>query len=68
MRFRLNKLYLFIFLFIFFVSCATTSKNTPSGVYVGEATGEIGIVNNWKNPNFKGGKTTKIVAERLCIC
>lgn len=63
MRFRLNKLYLFIFLFIFFVSCATTSKNTPSGVYVGEATGEIGIVNNWKNPNFKGGKTTKIVAE-----
>ena len=30
---------------------------------VGEDTGEIGVINNWKNPDFKGGKTTKIVAE-----
>ncbi|PTY41046.1 DUF6175 family protein [Brachyspira hampsonii] len=61
---KFNKLYLFIFLSVFFVSCATTSKSTSSGgVYVGEDTGEIGIVNNWKNPDFKGGKTTKITAE-----
>ncbi|ACN85050.1 hypothetical protein SZ47_08600 [Brachyspira hyodysenteriae] len=64
MKFILNKLYLFIFLSLFFISCATTSKSTSSGgVYVGEDTGEIGIVNNWKNPDFKGGKTTKIIAE-----
>ena len=64
MKFTLNKLYLFIFLSLFFISCATTSKTTSSGgVYVGEDTGEIGIVNNWKNPDFKGGKTTKIIAE-----
>ena len=64
MKFLFNKLYLFIFLSIFFISCATTSKSTSSsGVYVGEATGEIGIVNNWKNPDFKGGKTTRITAE-----
>lgn len=64
MKFTLNKLYLFIFLSLFFISCATTSKSTSSsGVYVGEETGDIGIVNNWKNPDFKGGKTTKIIAE-----
>lgn len=63
MKFILNKLYLFIFLSVFFISCATVSKNTSDGVYVGEDTGEIGIVNNWKNPDFKGGKTTKITAE-----
>ena len=57
------KIYIFAFLSLFFISCATTSKSTSSGVYVGEDTGEIGIVNNWKNPDFKGGKTTKIVAE-----
>lgn len=45
------------------LSCATTSKNTSSGVFVGEETGNIGVVNNWKNPDFKGGKTTKIIAE-----
>lgn len=45
------------------LSCATTSKNTSSGVFVGEETGDIGVVNNWKNPDFKGGKTTKIIAE-----
>ena len=37
--------------------------STQSGVLVGEDTGEIGVINNWKNPDFKGGKTTKIVAE-----
>ena len=59
-----SKISLFIFLSLFFMSCATTSKSTSSGgVYVGEDTGEIGIVNNWKNPDFKGGRTTKIVAE-----
>ena len=64
MKFTSNKLYLFIFLSLFFISCATTSKTTSNGgVYVGEDTGEIGIVNNWKNPDFKGGKTTKIIAE-----
>ncbi|WP_295157454.1 hypothetical protein [uncultured Brachyspira sp.] len=62
MKYLLSKLYIFIF--IFFISCASASKNIPnSGVYVGEETGEIGIVNNWKNPDFKGGKTRKIIAE-----
>lgn len=60
---KLYKLFLAIFLMIFFVSCATTSNSTQSGVLVGEDTGEIGVINNWKNPDFKGGKTTKIVAE-----
>ena len=49
------------------LSCATTSKssfkNNSGGVFVGEETGDIGVVNNWKNPDFKGGKTTKIIAE-----
>ena len=66
MKLLKNKIYIFVFTFLslFFISCATTSKSTSSGgVYVGEETGEIGIVNNWKNPDFKGGKTTKIVAE-----
>ncbi len=45
------------------LSCATTSKVSSSGVFVGEETGDIGVVNNWKNPDFKGGKTTKIIAE-----
>lgn len=45
------------------LSCATTSKNTSNGVFVGEETGDIGVVNNWKNLDFKGGKTTKIIAE-----
>ena len=63
MKMKFNKLYLFVFLSLFAISCATTSKSTSSGVYVGEDTGEIGIVNNWKNPDFQGGKTTKIVAE-----
>lgn len=57
----MKKILIYIIVSLFFVSCATTSKN--SGVYVGEETGDIGIVNNWKNPDFKGGKTTKIVAE-----
>lgn len=60
---RLYKLFLAMFLMIFFISCATTSKSTQSGVLIGEDTGEIGVINNWKNPDFKGGKTTKIVAE-----
>ena len=60
---KLYKLFLAMFLILFFISCATTSKSTQSGVLVGEDTGEIGVINNWKNPDFKGGKTTKIVAE-----
>lgn len=60
---KLYKLFLAMFLILFFISCATTSKITQSGVLVGEDTGEIGVINNWKNPDFKGGKTTKIVAE-----
>ncbi|MDA0072343.1 hypothetical protein OFT50_09675 [Brachyspira hyodysenteriae] len=60
MKFILNKLYLFIFLSLFFISCATTSKSTSSGgVYVGEDTGEIGIVNNWKNPDSQRWKNYK---------
>lgn len=60
---KLYKLFLAMFLMLFFISCATTSNSTQSGVLVGEDTGEIGVINNWKNPDFKGGKTTKIVAE-----
>lgn len=60
---KLYKLFLAMFLILFFISCATTSKSTQSRVLVGEDTGEIGVINNWKNPDFKGGKTTKIVAE-----
>ncbi|MEI0560052.1 hypothetical protein R4L22_00540 [Brachyspira pilosicoli] len=60
---KLYKLFLAMFLILFFISCATTSNSTQSGVLVGEDTGEIGVINNWKNPDFKGGKTTKIVAE-----
>ena len=63
MKLLKNKISLFIFLSLFFISCATTSKSTSSGVYVGEETGDIGIVSSWKNPDFKGGKTTKITAE-----
>ena len=60
---KLYKLFLAISLMMFFISCVTTSKSTQSGVLIGEDTGEIGVINNWKNPDFKGGKTTKIVAE-----
>ena len=60
---KLYKLFLAMFLILFFILFATTSKSTQSGVLVGEDTGEIGVINNWKNPDFKGGKTTKIVAE-----
>lgn len=45
------------------ISCATASKKNSTNSYVGEETGGIGIVNDWKNPDFKGGKTTKITAE-----
>lgn len=59
----MKKILICIIISAIFISCATTSKNNVSGVYVGEETGDIGVVNNWKNPDFKGGKTTKIVAE-----
>ncbi|PPS22271.1 DUF6175 family protein [Brachyspira murdochii] len=63
MKIKLINIYVIIAISSFFISCATTSNSSSSGVYVGEDTGEIGIVNNWKNPDFKGGKTTKITAE-----
>ena len=63
MKIKLINIYVIIAISLFFISCATTSNSSSSGVYVGEDTGEIGIVNNWKNPDFKGGKTTKITAE-----
>ena len=48
---------IYIILSAILLSCATTSKSSSSGVFVGEETGDIGVVNNWKNPDFKGGKT-----------
>lgn len=59
----MKKILICIIISAVFISCVTTSKSNLSGVYVGEETGEIGIVNNWKNPDFKGGKTVKITAE-----
>ena len=59
----LRNILICIIVSVLLLSCATTSKNTSSGVFVGEETGDIGVVNNWKNPDFKGGKTTKIIAE-----
>lgn len=59
----LKNILICIIVSVLLLSCATTSKNTSSGVFVGEETGDIGVVNNWKNPDFKGGKTTKIIAE-----
>lgn len=54
---------------LFFISCATTSKNTSSsgGVYVGDDIGNIGVVNDWKNPDFAGGKTRTVVAEGFAV-
>ena len=63
----MKKILIFIIISIIFISCSTTSKSSSSGTYVGEETGGIGIVNNWKNPDFKGGKTTKITAEGFAM-
>lgn len=59
----MKKILIYIIISAISISCATTSKNNSGGAYVGEETGGIGIVNNWKNPEFKGGKTAKITAE-----
>lgn len=54
-----------IFLTIFLVSCSSTkgSSKNNNGVLIGQDPGTIGVVNDWKNPKFSGGKTTKVVAE-----
>lgn len=63
-----NIISLFILAF-FFISCATTAKSElgKDKVYVGSDIGDIGVVNDWKNQNFLGGKTTTIVAEGFAV-
>ena len=59
----MKKILLLLIIIINIISCISMQEKENSSVLIGKDDGQIGIVNNWKNPNFKGGKTTTIIAE-----
>lgn len=59
----MKKILTLIIIILNIISCATMQEQDNSSVLIGKDNGQIGVVNNWSNPNFKGGKTTTIIAE-----
>lgn len=64
-----NISYVLFIMLLTAASCATSSKNQKkdNDVLIGQGSNQIGIVNDWKNPEFLGGKTTVVKADGIAV-